>query len=367
MSAASRLSVAILGPDIDHRKSLEAMTAGRVRDLIWLSDSNSLLQGRSPSKRERIQRAIDQLTHTHNKQFLANTCRQLDEHQTEVIVAYWGTLPLPDLAAIKRLRPHVKIVLMVVCYPLAFDNQGIRRQFWFMRHAIPNLDGMIFPSEAMHDYFRHNVFEKRGEHIKSLVLKPCWPQSYQISTGQIDGNFQHPNVIFVGRTDLSHGTIHQADDLRPLMADILRSQIELHHVWSKETADGNPWRKTFAPLDQPGLIAKMRSHDASLIAYNGDACQRTDRLNLTVPDRLLTSVAAGTPVAVPKEGYAGSKQYLSDYPAVFEFESASDLKNQLTDREHVQAMREAAWNARGLYTAERQGEHLVPFLEIVRG
>jgi hypothetical protein len=53
---------------------------------------------------------------------------------------------------------------------------------------------------------------------------------------------------------------------------------------------------------------------------------------------------------------------LADYPAVIEFESIPDLKRQLEDRERVKATREAAWQARKLYTAEMQGDLLQRFL-----
>ncbi len=106
----------------------------------------------------------------------------------------------------------------------------------------------------------------------------------------------------------------------------------------------------------------MAAHDASLIAYNAAACRRTERLELTVPDRLLTSVAAGVPIAIPSIGYSGSKQYLAEYPAVIEFDSVPDLKRQLEDRERIKSLHEAAWQARKLYTAEAQGELLARFL-----
>lgn len=362
MSASHRLSVTLLGPDIDHKKSLEAMLASRVSELTWLSDSISLSQDRTLAAGQRIKRAFDRLTFTHDSGFLERTCRHLDENRTDVIVAYWGTGPLADIIAIKRLRPHVKIVLVVLCFPLAFDNIGLQRQHWLMRHAAPRMDGIVYSNAVMQEYFHGRVLGKRGRHLKEMILKPCWPRSYQAIAENSDVDFDRPNLIYVGRTDLSSPTIHIADDLRPLMAEILENQIELHHVRSQETTDGHPYRRPFEPLDQTGLIARMAAYDASLIAYNSAACRRTERLELTVPDRLVTSVAAGVPIAIPSMGYSGAKQYLADYPAVLEFDSVPDLKRQLTDRAHIKALHQAAWRARKLYTAEAQGELLARFL-----
>lgn len=358
MSVSHRLSVALLGPDIDHKTSLEAMLDRRVSKLTWLPDSASLLRVQTQGIVGGIRRALNQLTYTHDGNFLEEARRHLDDNCTDVIIAYWGTGPLADIAAIKRLRPHIKIVLVILCFPLALNAMGVERQHWMMRHAAPCLDGILYSNTVMQEYFRGQVLHERGSHLKELVLRPCWPQDYQSAAERCEMEFDGPNLIYVGRTDLSHRTVHAADDLRPMMAEILKNKIELHHARSSETTDGNPYRRPFDPINQKGLIAKMGSHDASLIAYNAAACQKTDRLELTVPDRLITSVAAGVPIAIPSIGYRGAKQYLADYPAVIEFESITDLKRQLEDRERIKATREAAWQARKLYTAEMQGDLL---------
>jgi len=365
MHSSHRLSVTLLGPDIAHRKMFEAMLAGRVSRLTWLSDSLSLLKNRKATAGQRIQKFFDQLTQTHDSSFLENTCRHLDENETDVIIAYWGTGPLADIVAIKRLRPHIRIVLMLACFPFALNTSGVKRQHWLMRHAAPFLDGMLYPSAAMCDYFHDQVLGARGSHLQELVLKICWPRDFQVTGERNTPGMDHPNLIFIGRTDLSHPTVHAADDLRPLMAEILENQIELHHVRSPETSGGHPYRRSFEPLGLVALIARMAAHDASLIAYNEAACRRTERLELTVPDRLVSSVAAGIPIAIPSNGYTGPKQYLAEYPAVLEYDSVPDLRRKLEDRERIQALRQAAWQARNLYTAEAQGDMLARFLESI--
>ncbi|MDA0590616.1 MAG: hypothetical protein O2820_21620 [Planctomycetota bacterium] len=57
------------------------------------------------------------------------------------------------------------------------------------------------------------------------------------------------------------------------------------------------------------------------------------------------------------------KSYLADYPAVVEFETASDLAAALADRSQIARLREAAWNARGNCDATRHGPKLARFLE----
>ena len=327
-----------------------------------MADSASLLQGLPPSRVGRLRRAWDQLTYTRNPAFVEAACRRIDETKADVLIAYWGTNPLSDIAAVKRLRPKVRTVLMVLCYPLTLTEAGVARQHWMMRRAAKWIDGFLFPDPQMADYFDQQVLGKGSRKPAAMVLSPCWPASYQAAS-RPEPISDQPNIIFTGRTDLSHHTVHAADDLRPLMKEILDAGIALHHVRSPETDDGHPLRHLFAPMNQQQLIARMPVHDASLIAYNTAACQRADRFELTVPDRLLTSVAAGVPVAVPSQGYGGPKAYLARYPAVFEFESATDLMRQLKDRGRVREAHEAAWAARSRYTAEAQGEGLVRFLQ----
>lgn len=363
MKAAQTLRVTLLGPDIDHRRSLEAMLEGRVGQLAWLSDTSSLRRPDvAPSMGARLRRGFDQLTYTRHPHILDHALHHIDEQGTDVLIAYWGTTPLPDIAAIKRHRPHVKIMLMVLCYPLSFDQMGATRQHWQIRRTVRHLDGLIYPNTVMQQYFQDKVLKSRGEHLQNVVLKPCWPQSFQ-PVQRPEPASDKPNLIFVGRTDLSHHTVHVADDLRATMSEILDRRIHLHHVKSPETSDGDPYRHPFDPMVQQVLIQRMAAHDASLIKYNEAACRCTDRLNLTVPDRLITSVAAGVPIAVQNTGYAGALEYLEEHPGVIRFSSIADLQRQLFDRGRIDALRDAAWQARELYTAEAQAPVLLAHLE----
>lgn len=332
---------------------------GDTASVRWTPDSNSYFKDRPADFKTRTLRRLDRFLGTRHPGYLAQLLKQFDEQGTEVVVAFWGTEPLSDLRAIKRLRPHIRLVLMVLCYPVALNRAGVARQNWMMRRATRVLDGILFPNQAMRDYFVDEGLCPAS--LPALILPPCWPATFQ-SSQTPPALLDHPNIIFTGRTDLSSNTIHAADDLRPLMNELMAADIELHHVYSKETDDDHPRRRTFKPQGQAQLIAGMPAHDASLIAYNTAACQRDDRFWLTVPDRLLTSVAAGIPVAVPRQGYTGLKQYLADYPAMLEFDNGPDLHTQLSDRTRIQHLHEQAWQARHHYTAERHAPRLQQFI-----
>ena len=359
----SDATVCLLGPEIEHRESLRAMLEGHVRRVHWICDSHGFARLRKHRRRGRLDRSLDLVLGTRDRDYLDHLLSEIDASETSIVVAYWGTLPLADVIALKRARPSIRIVAVMLCYPLSLEHWGILRQFAMLRRAASRLDGVICPTEEMVAYLGDRVF---GGHAPPCgIVAPCWPASFQSPTRAPEAG-DHPNLVYVGRTDLSGATVHEADDIRAQMRELLDAGIELHHVYSDETADGHPGRKTFSPRSIELLIAMMSGFDASLVAYNLDASRRTDRFDLTVPDRLLSSVAAGVPVAIPKRGYAASKRYLRDYGAVIEFDSAADLKSRLSDRNAVRELRDKAWAARHRYTAEAQGPDLAAFLERVR-
>lgn len=353
------MNVALLGPDIAHRESLIEMLSGQDSRVCWVPDSLTFHARGKSGKRRRLDRFANQILGTRDAEYLRHVTRVLDESDARVVIAYWGTLPLADLAAIRRVRPDLRLVLMVLCYPLAFSAAGVYRQKFYMRRALRFLDGMLYPSEEMANYFGERVFA--GSAPPAMVLPPCWPSSFQ-SRVRRPCSEPSPNLVYAGRTDLSARTIHEGDDIRPLMHQLLEAGINLHHVYSPETDDGHPRRKPFQPLPLHQLIEFMGAFDASLVAYNTEVCRRDDRFQLTVPDRLITSVSAGIPIAVPSRGYSGAKSYLREYPALIEFDSAEDLANTLVNQPHINNLRDAAWNSRQAYAAIRHSDKLRRFL-----
>lgn len=358
-------SISLLGPDIDHRRSLECMLEGE-RKVQWLPDSNSFLAARSPHGVSRLNRwvhRVGRLVGTFDPKYLRDVVGGLERQGSDTVIAYWGTEPLADLLAIRRKLPHVRLVLMVLCFPVALNQAGVARQAWMMKRIMRALDGVIFPNEAMRDHFHREGLLPAS--VQALILPPCWTGTFQTQAPQPEG-LSRPNVIFTGRTDLSSPTVHAADDLRPLMGELLDAGIELHHVHSRETDDGHPLRVPFQPMRQPDLIATMARYDASLIAYNTQACERDDRFRLTVPDRLISTVAAGVPVAIPEQGYDGAKQYLQGHGGVLVFRDARHLRQLLDDRGRVTEARSQAWLQRSLFAAERHAGLLGGFVSSLK-
>lgn len=329
----------------------------------WLPDSHSPEDEEDPrpAARKAWFRLAEGLFGTADSAFLDRALRVIDEAGIQMVVAYWGTGPLSDILAIKRARPAVKVVLMMLCYPLSFSTPGILRQRLRMARAAGSLDGVLCPSREMHDYLsRHDL--ARAD-CPMAVLPPCWPAEFQAESRLPSA--PAPCVVYVGRPDFTSSTATAADDVRDLLTHLLEEDVEVHHGAGKALEDGHPRRRTFPPRPVTELIAMMSGYDASLVTYNEAACARHERLMLTVPDRLITSVAAGIPIALPETGYEASRSYLADYPAVIPFRSASELADSLRDRRRVLQLREAAWQARSSYRAERHGTALRFFLRSV--
>lgn len=356
--------VCLLGPAIEHRDSLSVMLHGRVRSLGWIPDCHSFLQQRKSPARSRIGRSVDAIVGTREPGYLEHVLAALDKQGATLVVGYWGTLPLSDIIAIKKARPAIRFVLMLLCYPLSLTHLGIFRQKLALSRAWSSLDGVLCPTAEMAEYLgRHPP----GPPLPRVaLLRPGWPAVFQAKERPARLR-DEPNVIYVGRTDISGHTAHAADDLRPMMRAVLDAGIHLYHGASKETEDGHPLRHPFTVSPVRTLITTMAQHDASLMVYNTEACQRPDRFDLTVPDRLLSSVAAGVPIAIPSRGYAACKTFLRDYGAVIEFDSPDHLMAQLRDRERVHELQDRAWAARTDYAAEAQGDSLARALAQIVG
>lgn len=350
--ALDRVRACVIGPDIPHRQSLLVMLEALAISACSADDSHTFRSRRGPDLRSRFVRGMDLAFGTRDQDYLDYVLAEIDRSSADVLIFYWGTLPLADIVAIKRLRPRLKTMLMLLCYPLSLSTAGIVRQWAVLQRAMPSIDALICPTAEMQDYLERNLLGGRRRPLIGVVA-PCWPDSMCPSVRSEDIADQ-PNLVYVGRTDLSGRTVHKADDIRGLMHGVLDAGIELHHAYSPETDDGHPRRKQFKPLSVGDLMAVMSGFDASLVAYNTDACRRTDRFDLTVPDRLLSSVLAGVPIALPADGYAASRSYLCDYAAVLTFSSPEDLHRQLADREQISRLKDVAWKSRRRYVAERQ-------------
>jgi hypothetical protein len=358
--AMSNIAVALLGPDIEHKISLEAMLAGRVSKVTWIPDSSTFAVINKTQQSRRFSKMAEAIIGTRSQNYLDHALTIVDKNAVDTVIGYWGSIPFPDLIALKKKRPHLKIVIFLLCFPLSLNSLGIRKQLFGLNNVGRYLTGVIYPSTAMAKYVARNV--KLPKDIKSVIVPPAWSEEFleQITT---DDSLEHPNLVFLGRTDLSGATIHPADDIRSIMCNLMDAGIHLNHAFSPETNDNHLNRHLFEPRPVRPLIHFASRFDASLIVYNLAHCGDASRFENTVPDRLLSSVAAGLPIALPEEGYAGCKEYLRDYGATFTYRSPDHLKTLLSDAQRVSELKSFAASNRHHYTAQNIGRDLSSFLQ----
>jgi hypothetical protein len=355
----SKLSIALLGPNIEHRESLQEMLANTDSKVVWIPDSLSFLSNHEMAKNGFLPRMFETVLGTSSKDYLEHALELIDSHSVETVVGYWGSIPFADLIAIKKRRPHLKVVIYLLCFPLSLNSTGIRKQLFGLNNLARYLNGVIYPSMAMANYLTNKIALLKK--IESVIIPPAWSTNF-FDDLTSDEDLELPNVVFLGRTDLSGKTIHPADDIRSIMIELMDAGIHLHHSYSPETQDNRPYRHLFESKPIKPLMKFVSRFSASLIVYNLSKCGDTARFENTIPDRLLSSVAAGLPIAIPESGYSGCKAYLENYGATYVFRDSAHLKLLLSDAGRTRDFKQVAAVNRLQFTAAKMGKELLPFL-----
>ncbi|ADV83414.1 hypothetical protein [Terriglobus saanensis] len=357
--------IAYLGPPIQHRDSLclafrkIGVELTQVYDyLSWPGRSDSPLQSSLAARGARVQA---QFFGTNDERYLEETLRILDEAHITHVLAFWGTRPLADIKALKRRRPHLKFILNVLCHPIGLTPLTVKLQHLVMGSAMKSLDGLVVSSAYMQKYFEQNV--PGTAKVPTLVLPPCWSEEYARKV-PVEPSDARPNVVFLGRTDWSSG--QPSDNVSVSLRTLMQQGIDVHYNRSPESETSEEHACPFDGMDIDKLTNFAARFDASLIVYELGNVQRRDRFDVTVPDRLITSVAAGIPVALPAEGYSACKEYLRQYGAVIEYRSMAHLAEQLRDRTMVEGLRKTAFEKAKEYRAEKLLPRLTSFLNELR-
>ncbi|HMF14294.1 MAG TPA: hypothetical protein VKE94_18385, partial [Gemmataceae bacterium] len=305
-------------------------------------------------------RVYSQLFGVPNSAYKAELIRSVDSYQIDCILAYWGTNPIADILTIKKARPKVKVLLNVLCHPTGLSASKVAAQNWLLRRSLRYCDGLILSSRAMQSYFSKEILRQRP--VKTLVLPPYLSEHYR-PRDRLPPCRDEPNLLFLGRTDWSAG--QQTDNVRSILQEILDHGFHLYHSRTKESVQPHACRHVFASKPLSELGSFVTQFDASLVVYNLDGCARDDRFRVTIPDRLLASVAFGIPIAIPKKGYQACKEFLCDYGAVIEYGSVAELFDRLSDRADVRRLRSVAEANSNNYVGERHSSRLREFIALV--
>jgi hypothetical protein len=353
--------IAYLGPPNDHGTSLELVFRRAGIPLLQIRDSLSWPHASHPETdfgwTARVSRLRAQIFGTDDEQYLEYALRLIDEAGITCVLAFWGTRPLPDIRALKRRRPHLRFALTVLCHPLGLSRGKVFLQNLMFNHTVRDLDGLVVSSTVLDRYLKEKLPNSRG--IPTLVHSPCWADEYSRHV-PLEAAAERPNVIFIGRMDWRAG--QSTDNVTGLLRDLMRNGIDVHFSNTPESKIQDEHACPFDALGMKELADFAARFDASLILYDLASAQTTDRFEVTIPDRLITSVAAGIPIALPSETYAACREYLKAYGAVLEFRSMEHLAEQLRDRKRINELRRLAWERSRLYRAEQHLPALLTFL-----
>lgn len=270
----------------------------------------------------------------------------LDARNIGTVIASWGTNPLPYVISIKRERPRITVISDVLCHPTGLTPLKVHIQNTYYRYASKFIDGFIFSSQVMVDYFSKYVSRIQ---LPFVIAPQVFAKDYAPIT-RIPDVAEFPNVIFLGRMDWWDG--QSCDNVHRELSDIMEQKVFVYHSDKTGTLPFHPYRRIFSPMPLASLISFATQYDASLVTYNLDACKKHDRFNTTIPDRLIASVAAGIPVAIPSTGYDASREFLRPYEAVIEYKSTRDLCEHLSDRLHIKTLKAMAIKFASWYSAD---------------
>lgn len=355
-----------LGREQHHGENLVELFRSQGRTIALLPDSMSAgVCGLSDSDRplrsaiERTRRVFWQLRGTRHPEYVRELLHRLDTHRVECLLGYWGTGVIGDLIAVKRHRPATRVILNLLCHPTALTRWRARAQDWYLRRSLRYLDGVIASSCAMRAYLEEEIFP--GHRVPCLVWPPYLSQRYHAQT-RLAPSSDVPNVLFLGRMDIARAQV--TDNVLGMLQRLMGCGIHVHHCHVPGGCPPHPRRHVFTYTDVlADAIVYATQCDASLVIYNLEACRHQDRFELSVPDRLVASVAAGIPIAIPRRGYAACKEYLRDYPAVIEFDSPDELADRLRDRQALAACKQRAQHASRRYLGEAHMGLLMEFVD----
>jgi hypothetical protein len=309
------------------------------------------------SYQKRLLRIYSQLFGVKDAPYEKALAEYLSRNRLERILVYWGLNPMADIIWIKKHQPEIKVILNVLCHPLGLTKSRIFMQNLLFRLGARYIDGIVYPSQVMKTYFQQNVL--RGGDLPSIVSPPYLSERYFVKE-RAPSCSMTPNTVFLGRMDWWAG--QPTDDVVNQLNSLMDRGIHVYYSDKTNAVTDGEYRHPYRPAPLIEVIKLASQFDASLMVYNLKACQRDDRFRVTIPDRVVASIAARIPIAIPNEGYDACKEFLSDYKAVIEFGSPQELKEQLDRRDYIMELRALALENSERYYAEAHLDPLVRFV-----
>jgi len=243
------------------------------------------------------------------KEFENNMVSYIADINPGVCFSFWGTCTFNEIEVIKEHFPNIKVILDINTYPvrekIKFDEIG---EFINDDMRVFNqIDGLIFTSEIMKDYFSKYINLERKKNIifyDSFISK-------LYSTEELTINDEDKlKLVFLGNTEFKNRTI---DDVRSQIYDLANRGIE---IFVQEPAVGLlPHKninifKTFS-FDEiyNGELGKFISKfDGIIVFYNDFNDLRT---NISIPTRFSLGLCGRIPIIIEKGKFLAIEEIFS--------------------------------------------------------
>jgi hypothetical protein len=352
------LSVCYIGDNGIHRRNTELLFRNGNIPICFFGSWRSSFdyEAKVVSFRASLAWYRGQLTGIASREYKRSLYSFLVKNHVSCVMAYWGTNVFADIITIRKLLPNIRIVLNVLCHPMGQTSARIRLQNIFFRISIRRIDGLIYSSNTMKIYFEKNIM--RGRPKPSLIMPPYW--SRDLCCNKLLFNDRRPNIFFPGRMDWWNGDA--SDNMEKIIGEIANSGVHVYYSNKDSRSRNSEYRHPFHPVPLEEMKELGGRFDAGLIAYNLQQCKDDTRFRVTIPDRLMAAIAMGLPIAIPKNGYDACKELLANWPGILQFDTISDLSNQLSDVEHINELKRACIKKCSEFHAENHFESLVSFL-----
>jgi glycosyltransferase involved in cell wall biosynthesis len=295
------------------------------------------------------------------------------EVQPDVIYALlnWQAVPfvhevlneVPDIPSVWHFKEGPFICMEKGTWPQLIDIYN-------------NSDGHIYTSPEMRDWFETLLPGITRTH-PNIVLdgdlpKQDWlvniDRSPLISKGS--GEF---HTVVPGRPI----GLHPAD-----VVDLANNGIHLHFYgnftqgqwleWIEKTTRLAPKHIHLHPtVDQEDWVREFSQYDGGWLHYfkseNGGEIRRANWDDLNYPARIATLAVAGLPLLQRNnEGAVVATQSLVQSLNIgLFFSNMAELKEQLSDQEHMKQLRKNVWNQRHLFTFDAHVDDLIQFFRTV--
>lgn len=252
---------------------------------------------------------------------------------TDLVYAAWSTAIAPEIHAVKKCFPRLPIVWRILMYPAATTRVLLRLENWYCLQAFESVDGIVFPTPEMRDYVRRTFPTIAVDHIiLPEYLSGCYYPDERLPL--LSDTTGEPHVVFIGRLDR-----WRHNDIRPLIHRIADHGMHVH-LAQADTLRPHPKIHGFSWIPFGKALGHfLTQFDACLVAYNSDGVHVKDRFGNVIPNRLTTALLGGIPIALHTDWLRASAAFIRERGLGFVFDTAADLRKQLTDRDKMILLR----------------------------